>query len=174
MKPLIWDLRKNWHINAGCKYNRSRSINKILGQYIDETGSEDFSREYATYVSDSYARSMFKSRKPISVVQLLNGEFRMILTSDKSIKVIHKNHAIECWGLSYHKWKLDDSTKCDEITNDMVQHYCILLPLLSDDLINLSETDAVYALITSEWLEMHSDGRILKSIVHYMVQSNLI
>ena len=86
IKPLVTDLRKNWHINAGQKYNRIKSINKILHQYSSKQDILNLiGRNYCTYVNDNHARDLFNNEKPLSCVCLNNGEFAVILSLNKMI-----------------------------------------------------------------------------------------
>lgn len=174
VKPLIKDLRKNWHINAGRKYNRKRSINKILQQFTHENVKDDFERNYSVYLDYSYTLNLVSSRKPISAVCLRNGEFRIILSSNQSIRMILKDLFTTICGLSYFRWDIHNEADRMEIKQEMVKHYCILLPCMKSMIPSHEDNDILYGLITSEWLELNSNGKITQSGNDHVDMNNLV
>ena len=161
IKPLITDLRKNWHINAGRRYNRMKSINKILNQYSSKNKLPQLTdREYCTYINDQHARDLFNDEKPLSLLCLNNGEFVLVLSRNQFIKVERKHFYETKFGMSYFKWQMMDSISENVFTFDQVKHYCLILPYLLPLKRKQALNYGIYCLITSEWLEMNANGDI--------------
>ena len=189
VKPEIQNaFSKNWHVNVLKKVLKRRAnmivvekmeLNeKLLGYESYEDDSEDeeegddvermiHSKLYHIYKGWSDARKNFYGRKPMSTLQLDNGEFCCAITGDKYVTLTCDEYVGETMSCHYHKWSMDDDEflqDCDEGDSELptlserkIVRFCLLLPKLVPEGLPSCDSEPVYTVIDSEWMELQPD-----------------
>ena len=68
IKPLIRDLRSNWHINAGLRHHRLKSMKKVINAYLPKEETVYIPTNHCTYDSIETIIGMFHAKKPLSLM----------------------------------------------------------------------------------------------------------
>jgi hypothetical protein len=98
---------------------------------------------------------------PMSVVRLMNGVWGCLLKSKRLVPIILGEFLERRCGLLYFQCSFElDSNVLENVGEEGIQHYGLLLPLLSTDGTGSFSRSGVYSLVESEWNEMLEDGTI--------------
>ena len=162
IKPLIRDLRSNWHINAGLCHHRLKSMKKVINAYLPKEETVYIPTNHCTYDSIETIIGMFHAKKPLSLMCIENKRYILSLDSDdKYVEVVPESFCKFHFGMPFWNWVLLEDIKDIQIELKQVKHYCLLLPLLQDTRTEHERMSESYGLITSDWLEMNIFGEIV-------------
>ena len=162
IKPLISDLRKNWHINAGQRHHRMKSLKKILESYDAEYHySDNISAKHCIYSSLDTIKDMFFGHHPLSIMRLKDSSYVVAFEKEKYVVIKPMYYNKTYFGMPFWYWILSYDNIIDTpIQPSHVSHYCVILPLLTEEDPNKEPNYRSYWLITSEWHEMDCYGKI--------------
>ena len=160
IKPeLVAGLRKFWAFNVLRKVMRRLALSCIK---LDDVNNEDpdehtVSGMFKLYKGLVEVRGKIHAHLPLSCTIHENSSL-FCQTVDKGQVLLQRlGFAKEEFGLCYHKWKVADLYESN--LTDVID-YIILLPCLCSKGIPERQSQPLYCLITSRWLEMMEDGTI--------------
>jgi len=106
VKPLIKDLRTNWHLNAGRKHFTQKVMKKLMKEYGNSCSPPYLRNDHCVYGTVDDALSLFMNNKPLSILQLSCGTYVVVISNDKFMQLSKKKWFISVCGLSYFKWSI--------------------------------------------------------------------
>jgi hypothetical protein len=113
------------------------------------------------YTGIGMVHRKFISGCPMSVVRLTNGVWGCLLVNQRLVPLTPGAFLKRRCGLLYFQWSFEiDSNILQNIGEEGIEHYGLLLPLLSTDGTGSFSRSGVYSLVESEWNEMLEDGTI--------------
>jgi hypothetical protein len=130
------------------------------GNVSDAISDEIDLRLFRTYKTEQTVISLFSLGKPMSMTYLQDERFTIQLKHNQHVPIKRFEHVIQACGLSYFRWELGAAEAVDPVNH--IVSYCLMLPMLTaHGMPNTSAPGSMnYAVITSEWEELNSDGKL--------------
>ena len=163
LKPIISDLRMNWHVNAGERHHKKKSLKRILETYVEKDTSFYQSINVCKYENQETVIEMFENRKSLSVFHHNKNGYFILIEGGKKMKLHLNDFKVEHVGLSYFEWSIG---YVSDVGNAMagVDFFAVLLPYIKHNLLEeLNGSMSWYAMVTSDHMELLNDGSIGKN-----------
>ena len=110
IKPLISDLQCNWHLNAGQKHHRGKSLKLIMEKYVQDSSETYIPLNHCCYLKTEDVKNMFHEGTALSVVHHIHDGFFIVLKNNQRI-IVHKlNFKMMHFGMAYFFWKIQKSS----------------------------------------------------------------
>jgi hypothetical protein len=175
IKPLISDLRTNWHLNAGRKHHISKSMKIIMDKYVENSLKSYLPINHCCYLNIETVQRMLDDKVAISILHNSHDGYFIILENNLRVTLEVSSFKIKYFGMYYYRWMLKE--ECKRYDNDEMQvdFYALMLPLQKRDTNEYNEGDSCtdsnhyYAVITSDHKEMLQDGTIGKMSLYLMM-----
>ena len=166
IKPLISDLRCNWHLNAGQKHHIGKSLKLIMEKYVQDSSESYIPLNHCCYLKTEDVKNMFHEGTALSVVHHIHDDFFIVLKNNQRIIVETLNFKMMYFGMAYFHWKIQEDSVPFNQEEMKVDFYADLLPLQKKHLEETTEENrSFYALITSDHKELLPDGTIGRNVM---------
>jgi hypothetical protein len=165
LKPrLRGGLTANWHVNILKGVLKDDALQRFELP-IKEEGKQHYGRDcwYVKYSTMSPVMLAFNERKPISVVVYQNGKWIVIINTIDTFLEIHLTKENNpCNGLFYWRVTLNFTagvvTQTNCIGQTCIEHYCVLLPKLTNNGLSKASSEPLYCIIDSQWCDVIPDA----------------
>lgn len=165
LKPrLRGGLTANWHVNVLKGVLKEDALQRIELP-IKEEGRQHYERDrrYVRYSTMSQVMLAYNERKPISVVVYKDGRWGAIINTIETFLEIHLTKQQKpCNGLFYWRVTLNFTEGVITQTNDIgqmcIEHYCVLLPKLTNNGLPKASSEPIYCVIDSQWCDVIPDA----------------
>jgi hypothetical protein len=163
LKPLWHGFKNNWHVNLLTKALNIMAIERLSSTQILNNNKKLASKKmFHKYKSVHDIVNNYIARKPMSVVQLVDGRFGCITRRTKTFVQLNPMDETKLFlgGSWYCNWSSSmQDVQLHDIDISNIIHYCLLLPQLTATGMPMPlEDDIKYTLITSEWMERNDTG----------------
>ncbi len=132
---------------------------------IKEEGRQHYERDRQNvkYSTMSQVMLAYNERNPISVVVYQDGKWGAIVNTIDTFLEIHLTKQNKpCSGLFYWRVTLNFTagvvTQTNYIGQMCIEHYCVLLPKLTNNGLPKASSEPIYCIVDSQWCDVVPDA----------------